>query len=284
MNWKKHSRAGFTLTEILMATGILGVGLTMVASVFPVAVDQSRRSRDGTMAAMCARSLAAYMRADRTRVIRWCRANAISKTTVMSSSAVPYAVRMHNPVSFLYDNDGTKLRRMYAPEATGGLYGIWAQGNYTPVMFATPMDTRGYGPWRITIVLFKARGTEPGYLRAGATVPKAWKDANAAADRDQYAPDLLGVRGTPGEYVLDCNPTRPTGNRGEAYMVDKVIPHRTAPASDDVRLAAVFTKEVSRRYYACTADDEIQSTGTSGIPTWVSLPGSIAAYHTILGD
>ncbi|MBE3134987.1 MAG: type II secretion system protein, partial [Acidobacteria bacterium] len=130
MNRKRHSRAGFTLTEILMATGILGVGLTMVASVFPVAVDQSRRSRDATMAAMCARSMAAYMRANRSEVLKWCRVNAKSKTTLMGPSAVPYAIRMYNPVSFLYDvsKDGTtKVRRKYNPEAPD--YGPWAQGN-----------------------------------------------------------------------------------------------------------------------------------------------------------
>jgi len=41
------ARAGFSLMEILMAVGILGVGMTMVASVFPVAVDQSLRGNCG---------------------------------------------------------------------------------------------------------------------------------------------------------------------------------------------------------------------------------------------
>jgi prepilin-type N-terminal cleavage/methylation domain-containing protein len=65
VNPVRRCRAGFTLTEILMATGILGIGLTMVASVFPVAVDQSRRSQDITMAALSARSVAAAIRANR---------------------------------------------------------------------------------------------------------------------------------------------------------------------------------------------------------------------------
>jgi len=54
---------GFTLTEILMAVGILGVGLSMIAAVFPIAVDQDRRGRESTMAALCARSVVASMRA-----------------------------------------------------------------------------------------------------------------------------------------------------------------------------------------------------------------------------
>lgn len=73
MNPLRHCRAGFTLTEILMATGILGIGLTMVASVFPVAVDQSRRSQDITMAALSARSVAAAMRASRGTLLPWLR-------------------------------------------------------------------------------------------------------------------------------------------------------------------------------------------------------------------
>lgn len=285
MNRKKHYRAGFTLTEILMATGILGVGLTMVASVFPVAVDQSRRSRDATMAAMCARSMAAYMRANRSKVLEWCRAQAKSKTTVMTSSAVPYAIRMYNPVSFLYDSvtdkgGRNKPLRKYNPEVTD--YGLWAQGNYTPMMFATPMDSRGYGPWRITIVLFKARGEEPAYIRAATTGMKTWKDSNSGTI-DQYAPGAY-LRGNPGEYLLDWNPTKATSYRGEAYMVDRVIPNRTSAPSDSVYLAPVPMKEVSRRSYFCTADDEIVNTSATGTPGWVSLPGSIAAYHTILGD
>ena len=51
MAFPRKRRDAFTLTEMLMAAGILGIGLTMVASIFPVAVDQSRRSRDLTMAA-----------------------------------------------------------------------------------------------------------------------------------------------------------------------------------------------------------------------------------------
>lgn len=286
MNRKKHSRAGFTLAEILMATGILGVGLTMVASVFPVAVDQSRRSRDATMAAMCARSMAAFMRANRNEVLEWCRAQAKSKTTLMGSSAVPYAVRMYNPVSFLYDESsgtgGSKPRRKYNPDVQ--YYGLWAQGNYTPMLFATPMNvgTQASGPWRITIVVFKARGSEPAYIRAATTGMKTWKDSNSGTI-DEYAPGAY-LRGNPGEYVLDWNPTKPTGNRGEAYMVDRAIIKTGSPAGDDVRLASAVSKEESRRFYAYTADDKVATTSATGTPGWVSLPGSIAAYHTILGD
>ena len=69
MSLARRSRRGFSLTEILMAVGILGIGLTMVASIFPVAVDQTRRGTDATMAALCARSMAALLRAKRTELI-----------------------------------------------------------------------------------------------------------------------------------------------------------------------------------------------------------------------
>lgn len=42
----RRSRPGFSLTEILIAMGILGIGLVMVAALFPVALDQVRRGAD----------------------------------------------------------------------------------------------------------------------------------------------------------------------------------------------------------------------------------------------
>src|SRR5947208_1825922 len=39
-------RPAFTLLELMIAVGILGVGLTMVAAVFPVALSQHRDASD----------------------------------------------------------------------------------------------------------------------------------------------------------------------------------------------------------------------------------------------
>jgi len=285
VNRKRRFRAGFTLTEILMAVGILGVGLTMVAAVFPVAVDQSRRSAESTMAALCARSVSAYMRANRTQVIKWCRTNVKTKTAVMTGGAVPYPVRMYNPNSFLYDeftdtSGKKKERRQYNTDVTN--YGMWASGTYVPLLFATPMNASGYGPYRITIVVYKARGEEPGYVASLATTPKAWKDANPKVD--QYAPNLY-LQAKPGEYMLDWKPALATNYRGEAYMIDRCIPNaRGTVASDALWFAGAYMKEVSKRPNAATADAEVLNTGATGLPGWVSLPGSMAAYHTIVGD
>ena len=113
MNPLRRCRAGFTLTEILMATGILGIGLTMVASVFPVAIDQSRRSQEITMAALSARSVAAAMRANRGVLLPWLRKNARGdalgdavwppwEITRNQWAKIPGTTRSYNPSFFLY--------------------------------------------------------------------------------------------------------------------------------------------------------------------------------------
>jgi prepilin-type N-terminal cleavage/methylation domain-containing protein len=113
VNPLRRCRAGFTLTEILMATGILGIGLTMVASVFPVAVDQSRRSQDITMAALSARSVAAAMRANRGALLPWLRKTARGDSTGDAAwppweitrnqwAKIPGTVRSYNPNFFVY--------------------------------------------------------------------------------------------------------------------------------------------------------------------------------------
>ncbi|MCX5685637.1 MAG: prepilin-type N-terminal cleavage/methylation domain-containing protein, partial [Planctomycetota bacterium] len=67
MSLMRRSR-GFSLTEILMAVGILGIGLTMVASIFPVAVDQTRRANHQELRC-CTRQQASWP--SRNREIRW---------------------------------------------------------------------------------------------------------------------------------------------------------------------------------------------------------------------
>lgn len=48
----RRSRAAFSLAEILIAIGILGIGLGMVATLFPAAVTENTKSVDGVIGTM----------------------------------------------------------------------------------------------------------------------------------------------------------------------------------------------------------------------------------------
>jgi type II secretory pathway pseudopilin PulG len=50
------ARAGYSFPEVLFAVVVLGIGFIMIASVFPVAIQQSKASADETVAATAARS------------------------------------------------------------------------------------------------------------------------------------------------------------------------------------------------------------------------------------
>jgi len=115
----RKRRAAFTLTEMLMAAGILGIGLTMVASIFPVAIDQSRRSRDQTMAALCARSVLAQMRADRY--------------------------------------SGLRGQTEDCPEIPSNTPDFFQNEHYVARLFASPTSISG--PWRIAIFICRSTGS-----------------------------------------------------------------------------------------------------------------------------
>ena len=142
----RKRRAAFTLIEMLMAAGILGIGLTMVASIFPVAVDQSRRSRDQTLAALCARSVMARARADRSAIYNGLRGRTDAFLDLNSAGLFPDKV--YKPSAFLY----TKART-YAGINT------WDAGNYVARPFATPTSIGG--PWRIALFVCRSIGREP---------------------------------------------------------------------------------------------------------------------------
>jgi len=303
---------GFSLTEILMAVGILGVGMTMVASVFPVAVDQSRRGRDSTMAALCARSAAATMRATRFKVMDECRAyfldaakrndattrdrpaeydNATqfpsytpgSKWPMTGTAIVTKEMREYNPQSFLYEQG-----RVYdtASKATSGntlpYWPLWNAGNYVPVVYVTPLvnnlcsgaspsrpnagATSGagnpQGPWRVTIVVFKSRGTDP--VRT-----KHW------------SMDVQSKTMGAGTYILNRSK-----NAGEAHLIEYV---RNPQATAQIILAAPAAS--SSEVGAPTGTPLIASPPTTApvLTTttekiWYVMPGAVAAYHTIIGD
>jgi len=294
--------AGYTLTEILMAVGVLGVGMTMVASVFPVAVDQSRRSTDTTMAALSARSTAANLRANRENIIQWCREGdpqfrdgATRHTCYVPTPSqrgsgvglppgLPKEQRIYDPASFLYDGAETgsgsaKVVREY--RVGEERYGLWSAGAYSTAVFATPIDPTprtspnvSEGPWRITIVVFKGRGQapEPDNLDEDPNNDTTFQDNPVRV----------------GEYVLYYNPNTNANSRGEAFKVEKYV------SENKLVFPAGAAIDTSR-----STDPKVYIAGnTSGNPlpirlasatqnnplNWLSLRGSIAAYHTILGD
>jgi len=171
----RKRRAAFTLTEMLMAAGILGIGLTMVASIFPVAVDQSRRSRDQTMAALCARSVMAQVRADRNAIYNGLRGRTDEFLDLNSTF-------VYKPSVFLYTKD-----RNY-----DGVNN-WDPGNYVARLFAT--RTSIGGPWRIAIFVCRSIGKPPGSVESDL-----W--ANAVNPIPGPGIDIKPIPG-PGTYVVE---------------------------------------------------------------------------------
>lgn len=278
---------GFSLTEVLMAAGILGVGMTMVASVFPVAVDQSRQSRDTTMSALSARSIAAVLRARRTIILRECRKTQGSDdpretTWLLNNMALPDKLRCFNPQLFLYPaktgSTDTDVRGYNVTD-------IWDAGSYVPVVFATPMSTlvsnsrdESEGPWRITIVIYKARGRSPAvemqYTGTEDIPLVAWDDSSGYG------------QGEPGDYIMDFEPGARDNFRGEAYKVSRVA---TGRQKDNTRDDCIFPVAALKEpddddsdVMVADRDAEVDYRGDT--PKWLSLRGAIAVYHTILGD
>jgi len=241
-----------------MAVGILGIGLTMVGSVFPVAVDQGRQSRDAMMAALCARSVAATIRARRFTVVDRCRLYfktnmattglADKPVEIPNSSGVliPFSQDFleYNPNSFLYDQKSTDgYYRAYNTVSTS--QPLWLAGNFVAVVFATPVTADG--PYRFTIVVFKSRGPT-------ISVP-----------RPVINKTYTGNPGNPivaGEYLYDTNALR-----GEAYRLDYIKTPTTTPQLF-LTIPAVQTGEVN----------------PSTASRFYTLPEALAVYHTIVGD
>ena len=298
----RSGRPGFSLTEILMAVGILGVGLTMVASVFPVAVDQHRRGRDSTMAALCARSVAATMRAARQQVVKECRGyfndaatrndattrdrpaeydnptplniaqfpgyTGTSKWPLTGTAVLKKELCVYNPQSFLYESGraydiGSKPS---TPSTAAAFWPFWNAGNYVPVIYVTPLVNNLCtgaapartsaenltGPWRVTIVVFKSRGTEP--VRT-----KHWtKDVQSKA-----------VAG--GGYIIER-----TKNAGEAYLIDYVKTPTTTPT-----IFLALPKSATGTTNPPTSAPTVTNATD---PIWYVMPGAVAVFHTIIGD
>jgi prepilin-type N-terminal cleavage/methylation domain-containing protein len=264
---RQTGRGAFTLTEILMAVGILGIGLTMVASVFPVAVDQSRQSRDATMAALCARSVAATIRARRFNIVDWYHryspptSSDKDKPVEISFAVLPEAWTEYNPESFLYDQtiiDGTTTHdRVYNPTL---IQPLWTAGNFVAIVFITPITSGG--PYRLTIAVFKSRGPTSSVPRPVINKPYTYTGGTNPI--------------VPGEYLYDTNALR-----GEAYRLDYINPpygnvklYPTLPAPADPSSGVLDNSDPAHpRYYLSPSS-----------PRFYTLPGAVAVYHTIVGD
>jgi prepilin-type N-terminal cleavage/methylation domain-containing protein len=281
-------RRAFTLTEILMAVGILGVGLSMVASVFPVAVDQSRRSTESTMAALCARSAAAVMRARRIKVTeptRYYFADAAKNSRAWrdrpqeyamgtlpgigtTADTVPADMMVYSPQSFLYD----LATRKYDTSGTG--VPLWNAGNYVPVVLATPIAAStsvpppatapSSGLFRITILVYKSRGV------SNLPRDRAWRETPPVG-----VPVSLKIGA--GEYIMDR-----TIFRGEAYLVDTLSAPN--PGAEAITLGSgpwAIAQDAKQAIKLPTT--WLAGTGTPPA-SWCVLPGVVAVFHTVIGD
>ncbi len=245
MAQRRHRAGGFTLTEVLMAVGILGIGMTMVATIFPVAVNQSREADISTQAALQARSIGAYMRMQKDDLAEEAHRRVAAVFTWPTNNLASWSgwkgeFGMYAPNEFLYQRN-----RSYSGGANP-----WGSGHLAPQLVVGAVDaggtsTRIKGPWRVAIVLYRARGDEP--------TPQNYASGEAGRRRAR-----------PGEYILD-----PSRGRCEVYMIDSIdFKNNDSPGDDNIYVAPGRTRE----------GDEAAKT------SWRDLPGAVAVYHTILGD
>jgi len=304
----RSGRPGFSLTEILMAVGILGVGLTMVASVFPVAVDQHRRGRDSTMAALCARSVAATMRAARQQVVKECREyfndaakrndgttrdrpaeydnptpsnpaqfpnyNGASRWPLTGTAILKKELRVYNPQSFLYES-GREYDITNKP--TGGYnpapyWPFWNAGNYVPVIYVTPLVNNlcsGPTPDRPNAGVTSGAGNLQGPWRVTIVVFKS--RGMEPVRTKHWAMDNQSKAVAAGGYIIER-----TKNAGEAYLIDYVKDPATGPMIF-LALPKSATGTANPRTDLPTLSDPANQ-------IWYVMPGAVAAFHTVIGD
>jgi hypothetical protein len=221
----RKRRAAFTLTEMLMAAGILGLGLTMVASIFPVAVDQSRRSRDLTYGALCARSAAAGMRIRRDGACTYMRDKKFGFN--IPDYALPSAMLLYKPNVLLKN-------RTYAGVSA------WDGGNMVARVLLFPVsrnangDGNGRGPWRATILVCKSQGTT-----IVEDLQRQWK--------------YMKIKMHAGNYVYELR------WQGYGYMVDYV----TGGVAADVTAGTGYFSVGVPATTAVTVDNTIPPTATT---------------------
>jgi len=91
-----RGRAGFTLVELMLAIGILGVGLVMIGTAFPSAMLENKQSMDDTMATLVGQNAVAIAR---TRLRHSALAGAQWETGAWVDTAlIPQAEQSYAPL------------------------------------------------------------------------------------------------------------------------------------------------------------------------------------------
>jgi prepilin-type N-terminal cleavage/methylation domain-containing protein len=296
MSLARRSPRGFSLTEIMMAVGILGVGMTMVATIFPVAVDQTRRANDSKHRTHF-KTLLSGNDTNRERPAEFgvpdtpdTRYPNPGLKATTADGVISKDMRVYNPNLFLYE-----AGRRYTTQVPSILDPFWPQwnaGNYVPVIYVTPIvpqnrrsTVAGYnpasGPWRITIVVFKSRGFSlaSGHTQGDALHPRAksWFDArNVGGTAVPGEPTFVAGAG---DYIIDRNVYA-----GEAYLIDLV---NTDPSR--YIYGAVGNITIPPIYLASSLSADGAGNSSKSVPTttagrWCVLPGAVGAFHTIIGD
>jgi hypothetical protein len=206
---------------------------------------------------------------------------------------------VYNPNMFLYE-----AGRRYVTDlpATDAFWPQWNAGNYVPVIYVTPIvpvAKRSYngnattgvndiynnagGPWRVTIVVFKSRGTDYMHPRT-----KSWIE-NAKPPQTDFGYNLRPPTWAAGagDYVIDRG-----RHAGEAYLIEQVH-------TDSLKLISGLYGSITKPpiFLACgltangakNAKGEVLVTDLSTAQgtlqqIWYPLPGAVAVYHTIIGD
>jgi prepilin-type N-terminal cleavage/methylation domain-containing protein len=324
MSLARRSPRGFSLTEIMMAVGILGVGMTMVATIFPVAVDQTRRANDSTMAALCARSTAALIRAARADFVKKHRLyfKGLLETTdanrerpaefgvpdtpdtrypnpgLKASTAdgvISKDMRVYNPNLFLYE-----AGRRYAtqiPTITDPFWPQWNAGNYVPVIYVTPIvpqsqrsnaDTK---PTRYNSISGPWRITIVVFKSRGFSLASLHTQGDALHPRAKGWADARNV----GTTAVLGEPTFAAGagdyiidrnsHAGEAYLIDMA---NTDPGKTVYGMIGNIAAPPIFLACSLSADGVGYSTrvptATGSTNKWYVLPGAVGAFHTIIGD
>lgn len=145
---------GFSLVEVLLAIGILSIGLTMVASAFPFGLYQTKLAVDSTNAALAAKSVASLLQA---RVDRIVAANLTAVNDNVKWVDGTWGIAFPGEDGF-DDVEGcfvyNPYREMYALGAIE-----WTErdpGDYRIYVWLKPMTSDpAVGPWRATLIVCK---------------------------------------------------------------------------------------------------------------------------------
>ncbi len=103
MNYELRTKNGFSLTEVLLAIGILSIGMIFIAGVFPAAIYMTTVSTEQSIAAAAADE--AFAKIKLYDVNDWTNPNFAAGQTVPSE----IIIRKMNSYEFLYPSIGTNL-------------------------------------------------------------------------------------------------------------------------------------------------------------------------------